>query len=178
METAYWSHCSSWLKLFSGVIPLFFSLRDSFPSRYFRCVHLCSRPTILAFSQSISSVHVHVCLASPPSFVFIRVLADSMSPVFRSSLVRRTLLWCYFHQDSHFREVSPAYLPLLHGMLYITWLFLCPNGVFALAVRSFTHFPVLFATLNPCFRAILFNWGVKLGMICITLCLFEKLHKN
>ena len=36
----------------------------------------------------------------------------------------------------------------LHGiLLHFIWLFLSPNGVFTLAVRSFTLFPVLFASL-------------------------------
>ena len=44
---------------------------------------------------------------------------------------------------------------------------LCPE-VFASAVISFTFSPVLFTTLNPCFLAILLNWGVHLGMFCIS----------
>ena len=86
--------CSNWLKLFNGIMPLFFSRRDSIPSRNFRWVHPPSLPTIFAFSHSISLLHVDICFASPPSFVFILVVAESMSPASMSCFVTCTLSWC------------------------------------------------------------------------------------
>ena len=53
-------------------------------------------------------------------------------------------------------------------MLCVMLEFLSPNGVLALVVRSLSLLPVLFATLNPCSRAILLNCGVTFGMFCIT----------
>ena len=86
-------HCSIWLYVFSGVIPLFFSLRDSIPSRNFRWVHRSSRATILASSHLIPALQVVECFARPPSFVFILVVAESMFPASISCFVSRTLFW-------------------------------------------------------------------------------------
>ena len=143
--------------MFNGIFPSFFFLSVSMPSRYFRWVHLCSLPTILAFSQSISCAQVVECLARPPSPSFILLDALSRSPASTSRFVSLTLSWCSFSLLSHFLSVSPVYPYLWHlqGMSYTRLVFFFPSGVFALVTRSRTLFSVLFTIGKLCFLAIL-----------------------
>ena len=99
-----------WLYELRGVIPLLLSFNDMIPSRYFRCVVLFSRPIILASPQLISDVHVALCLANPPSPVFILSFALSTFPLSISVRVSLTLSICSFLRVSHLRSVSPVYL--------------------------------------------------------------------
>ena len=137
--------------MFSGVILLCFSLSDSISSRYFHWFHLPSRATIFASCQLILFVQVVECFASPPSFVFILVVANSVFPNSLSSVVNRTLLRCSLCIVSHFLCVAPVYKYSLqpHGILYTTFEFLLPSSVvLAFVVSSFTRVPLWFATLN------------------------------
>ena len=123
---------------------------EKLPSRSFLCAQLCSFPTNLARSQSISCGQDVACFASPPSRSFILVVALVMLPSLISSCVNLTLSWCSLFLVAHFLSVSPMYANLSHlqGILYTTLVFLSPRGVFAEVVRSRTLLSALFATVN------------------------------
>ena len=139
---------------------MFFSRRDSIPSRYFRCVHLCPCPTILAFFQSIFSVYVYLCLVSPPSLAFIGLLVESMLTASRSSLVRRALLQYSVRRQFSWQfswRCHPSMSTCYSHMKYFTLLLLSPNGVLTLVVRSFTLFESTFlCCLVLCSVSLLF----------------------
>ena len=158
-------HCSIWLYWLSGTFPLLFCLSVSIPSSIFRCVQFASLLMILDSSQSISCWQIVACFANPPSRSFILFVALSTFPFPMSFFVSLTLSWCSFFLVAHFLSVSPTYVyfPHLHGISYITLVFLSPSGVFADETRSLILVSALFATRNLCFLAIWLNFSVKPG---------------
>ena len=99
---------SIWLYVLKGITPLLLSFNVITPSRYFRCNVFFSRPIIFASCQLISDEHVALCLARPPSSLFILSFARSMLPFSISVRVSLTLSMCSFFRVSHFRSVSPV----------------------------------------------------------------------
>ena len=65
----------------------------------FPCNNLC-------ILNSISLAKVDICFDSPPWFVLILVVTDSMFSTCMSCFIRRTLSWCSLHRVSHFICVS------------------------------------------------------------------------
>ena len=124
---------SIWLYEFKGMIPLLLSLIVMIPSRNFLWAVFFSLPMIFAASQLMTAEHVALCLAKPPSPVFILSFARSTFPLSISVRVSLTLSMCSFLRVSHFRSVSPVYeyRPHPHGILYTTFLFFSPSAVFA-----------------------------------------------